>query len=71
MAYYTPKRNEPLPYGERHFPFRQRAGARIWPNGARIAFVGYAALEQWDWNQCPASVWLCQALPRPTAGARR
>ena len=49
---YLPKKNTPLPYKERHFPFDKRTAARdrIWPNGARMALVHYCALEQRDWN---------------------
>jgi peptidoglycan/xylan/chitin deacetylase (PgdA/CDA1 family) len=51
MAYYKPQKNIPLPYTERHFPVERRNKRAIWPNGARMAFIGYVALEQWDWNQ--------------------
>ncbi|MDB5576274.1 MAG: urate catabolism protein [Bradyrhizobium sp.] len=45
-----PKANTPLPYAERHLPWDKRKGAKVFPNGARMAFIGYFALEQWDWN---------------------
>ncbi len=48
--YPKPQKNTPLPYKERHLPWEKRKGAKVWPNGARMAFIGYAALEQWDWN---------------------
>lgn len=50
QVYPRPEKNTPLPYAERHVPWDQRTGAKVWPDGARIAFVGYTALEQWDWN---------------------
>lgn len=41
----------PLPYTERHLPFEQRKGAKIWPNGARMAILLYTAPEEYRWDQ--------------------
>lgn len=47
---YMPKKNTPLPWHERHISFDKRKGLKVWPNGARMAFLTYCALEQRDWN---------------------
>jgi peptidoglycan/xylan/chitin deacetylase (PgdA/CDA1 family) len=43
-------KNKPLPYQTRRIPFEKRRGAKVFPNGARMAFFGYSALESWDWD---------------------
>lgn len=47
---YLPQRNKPLPFKRRYMPWEKRRGAKVWPNGARMAFVSYCALEMWDWG---------------------
>lgn len=32
-------------------PFKERTGAGVWPNGARMAVLFYTSPEQWDWSQ--------------------
>ncbi len=32
-------------------PYRDRAGLKVWPNGARMAFLFYAAAEEWNWGE--------------------
>jgi peptidoglycan/xylan/chitin deacetylase (PgdA/CDA1 family) len=32
-------------------PYPDRAGLKVWPNGARMAFLFYASAEEWDWTE--------------------
>ena len=47
---YMPQRNKPLPYTKKQMPWEMRRGAKVWPNGARMAVISYSALEMWDWG---------------------
>jgi allantoinase len=33
------------------FPFRERSGLNVWPNGARLAVLVYTAPEEWIWSE--------------------
>jgi allantoinase len=49
-AILMPNKNKPLPYQTRRIAFEKRRGLQLFPNGARMAFFGYCALENWDWD---------------------
>src|SRR5262249_35357745 len=50
-----PQKNTSLPYAIRSIPWAKRRGAKVWPNGARIAFIPHVTLEMFDFAQ-PARV---------------
>ena len=35
----------------RHISYQARQGRKMFPNGARMAFLLYCALEEWDWDR--------------------
>jgi len=41
----------PFPFTVRRFPYDDRKGAEIWPNGARMAMFIYTCPEEWEWGK--------------------
>lgn len=62
----VPRKNTPLPWRERHYPFEKRKVGKVWPNGARMAFITYTALEQWDWSSTRITAMTGQEARRST-----
>lgn len=65
---------KPLPYSVRRLDYEARKGAKVWPNGARMAVLIYTCPEEWEWESqepfAPLGTFGMPGEPKPSLSAR-